>query len=531
MKTRHFLIIAALLMPFIFRDYTPDNELRYISIADEAIQDGTWFTFHNHGEAYADKPPLYFWLVMLSRLLLGSHQMWLLGLFSILPMIGTLLLMDKWLRRERQGFDTVACDWLMATTGFFLASALVLRMDMLMTFFITLSLYTFWRLYKGIAAPREKWLLPVYIFLALFTKGPYGVMIPLASMAVFTGCFGGGLKRFGRYFGVRQLGILLALCALWFATIYWEGGSEYLDNLLFKQTIGRGVHSFHHAQPIWYYLVRLPLTLAPWSLLYLAVIGHGLFRIKEKSDLEKFFLTVIATTFVMLSLVSSKLDIYLIPIYPFVVGLSVLWLEPLRRKWYTRTAVAVPAALFILVLPAALIAKGQMPQFAGLSMSWAYLGAALLLAGGTAGLLLIKDAGRSATASAMGLTGMILAASLNLPAVNDRIGLERLTRAGAALAAEHRAEGYAFYKFRGENLDVYLGTQLSGFYTLEELKKLDASSPVLLFVRGREVRREKELERWLEGKPEVRVGDYRAVIAGHPQLKPKKNNQDTKTDE
>lgn len=91
---------------------------------------------------------------------------------------------------------------------------MVLRMDMLMTFFIVLSLYTFFRMYKGIAAPRERWLLPVYIFMALFTKGPYGVMIPLASIAAFL-AWKRELRMFGRYFGWRQLGILVLLCAIW----------------------------------------------------------------------------------------------------------------------------------------------------------------------------------------------------------------------------------------------------------------------------------------------------------------------------
>ena len=31
------------------RDFTPDNELRYLQIADEAIENGSVFTFTNDG--------------------------------------------------------------------------------------------------------------------------------------------------------------------------------------------------------------------------------------------------------------------------------------------------------------------------------------------------------------------------------------------------------------------------------------------------------------------------------------------------
>ena len=56
---RYLLLFIAVLPLFIFRDLTRNNELRYLSIADEAIRDGHLFAFYNHGVAYADKPPLY----------------------------------------------------------------------------------------------------------------------------------------------------------------------------------------------------------------------------------------------------------------------------------------------------------------------------------------------------------------------------------------------------------------------------------------------------------------------------------------
>ena len=65
---RVFIFVFLALLPVLFlRDYTPGNELRYLSIADEAIKNGSWITFSNHGEPYADKPPLYFWIIMAGK--------------------------------------------------------------------------------------------------------------------------------------------------------------------------------------------------------------------------------------------------------------------------------------------------------------------------------------------------------------------------------------------------------------------------------------------------------------------------------
>lgn len=45
------IFCIALLPVLLFRDFTPDNELRYLSIADEAIRSNTFFTFTNHGDS------------------------------------------------------------------------------------------------------------------------------------------------------------------------------------------------------------------------------------------------------------------------------------------------------------------------------------------------------------------------------------------------------------------------------------------------------------------------------------------------
>lgn len=93
----YYLLVFLMLLPMmIWRDFTPANELRYLSIADEALQNGILFSFYNHGIMYADKPPLYLWIVMLGKLIFGSHQMWFLSLFSLLPAFVIQVIMDKW---------------------------------------------------------------------------------------------------------------------------------------------------------------------------------------------------------------------------------------------------------------------------------------------------------------------------------------------------------------------------------------------------------------------------------------------------
>lgn len=139
-----YVELCAVLVPVILlRDFTPANELRYLSIADEALRNHSFFAFSNHGVPYADKPPLYFWLLMLCRRLVGGHSMWLLALLSLLPAWGIVRTMDSWTRREMDADSRLLARLMLLTCGLFVGMAVTLRMDMLMSFFIVLALRVF----------------------------------------------------------------------------------------------------------------------------------------------------------------------------------------------------------------------------------------------------------------------------------------------------------------------------------------------------------------------------------------------------
>lgn len=513
---RYVLFLLLLIPPFLFRDYSPNNELVYIATADEALQNHTWFAFYNHGAIYADKPPLYFWLLMGIKALCGSYPMWMIGVLSILPAVGVLMIMDKWLRPLMPDDSAQTANFLLLTTGFFLGSSLVVRMDMLMTFFIVLSLYTFYRVYTRRSRPYERWILPVYIFLALFAKGPVGVMVPLVSMALFL-TWKKELKTMGRYFGPAQWGILLGLCALWFVAVYREGGSEYLHNILFKQTIGRGINSFHHKEPVYYYLLHLPLTFLPWTLLYLSVLLSRVRRGRSLTDVERLFVVVILSTLVLLSIVSAKLDIYLLPVYPFVAYLAVLRLEEVKDRWYVKASVALPALVFALAFPASFVVLPMLPySYEDLTAGYAAL--LLLSGGGVVSLLCLwkRQVAKSIIASACGVLLFLFVASCCLPQFNEYIGWKELAAKGEEQGRGRGSGAYAFYKFRsGENMDFYLHKPLRRIDTVEELEQMESGPRTIVFVEDWYVEREPRLRQWLSCQAEVfPVGAFKVVAVG-----------------
>lgn len=359
MMTVFAFTFVCLFPVMLTRDFTPSNELRYLSIANEALADGHIFAFHNHGLAYADKPPLYFWIVMLCRLLFGHHSCLALSMFSLIPAFVITGIMDKWVMKGKSAMDRMALAGMTLTCVMFLGTMIVLRMDMLMCLFIVLALWTFYRMYTGEGYRRQDSLtLPLWIFLALFTKGPVGLLMPPLAIAVFL-AVKRDWKGFRKYLGLKTWGIIAALSAVWLTCVWLEGGPEYINNLLFKQTVGRAVNAFTHARPFWFYLVTILWCLAPYTLLLIGSFMASLLPVRKAgaekvSDLEILFLCTIISTVAMLSSFSSKLPIYLVPVFPFCVYLFPIVLDRIGERGWMRWGVGIFSIIFTVIGLAAL---------------------------------------------------------------------------------------------------------------------------------------------------------------------------------
>ena len=139
--------------------------------------------------------------------------------------------MDRWMREESVPCDTALAGSMLMITAMYIGTALVLRMDVLAALFILLALRAFYRLYQGKASRSTRWMIPVYIFLAIFTKGPVGFLMPMVSIVAFL-----AIKKTSDISDATSdgdnEGAHRPVC-LWFSAVYAEGGSEYLNNILF----------------------------------------------------------------------------------------------------------------------------------------------------------------------------------------------------------------------------------------------------------------------------------------------------------
>ena len=526
MRYRYILYILALVPVFIFRDFMPGDEMKYLSVADEALRNGDWLTFGNHGAVYAEKPPFYFWLLMLSRLAAGQYCMWLMGLFSLLPAAGVMMVMDRWMKQESVRNNPLISNMLIGTTALFTGTALSLRMDMLMTLFVVLSLYAFFRMYKGGGKPRQQWLFPLWLFLAFFTGGPLGLLMPLVPVVMFLQVKK-EVRSIWRYLGWRQLAVFGGLLGVWLGAVYLKGGTGELSAIV-SQNFG-SLDAPRYKAHLFYYFPRMFATFAPWALMYLAVIWMGVRRRLFQTDTERFFYTIVWTNILLLTFLGAKSNIFMLPICPFVAYLSSAMLSRTGGGRAVNVCVIIPAIALALLWPASFIFNSLTP----VGYSDPTILRVAYFVGSLGGLITVWSLYRNKISQGIWyiatfvVTGIFIA-SFSLPLYNKGADFRTMAgEAGVTAVADSIARFYYYGDPGLADMDFLLGRQLEEIVSAAQLDTLDTSRhrSILFIPKGNP-----EAEEWINARQrEVHTGPGTYwIVTG---MRPETEDRITETEE
>jgi len=291
------------------------DEPRYALIAREMLETGQYIVPHLNAEIYSAKPPLFFWLMALSAVRSGDVSAFEARLPSVLAGLGLILLTYLFAARLFDpGTGLLAAGVLFCCEQFF-STTTSAHFDTILAFWTTLALLLFHIGYTR-AEKGKRYVLGAYVAMgcALLTKGPVGLIVPLASMLLFVLA----RKEFSRIKDLhigKGLVIAVGIIAAWLIPACIMGGTEYTQNILFKQTLGRTVESFAHKEPFYFYLIGFPIDFLPWSLF---VPAAALYFWKYRSRNKDILLPLVwfVFTFTMFTLVSGKRNLYLLPLYP-----------------------------------------------------------------------------------------------------------------------------------------------------------------------------------------------------------------------
>lgn len=321
-RTRYLLILLAVgTLLFLFnlggRELWEPDESRYAVVAREMRETGNWILPHLNGEIYAEKPPLFFWLVNLSTFFLGENS----ELANRLPsaLAGLITLLVTFLFGERLFHPGVGflSAMILGTSFLFLQLSRWMMLDSLVTLFFLLTLYYFYLGFEKEENRRKNYLLAgLFMGFGILTKGPLA-FLALPIFFVFS-----LIQKNLRGFWCRELlrGFLLSaiIALIWWIPACWVGGKDYIHWLLYKQAVGTYVEggTHFHPEPFYFYFVRFPAEFVPWIVFLPTSFIFGL-RKEFARRKEFLFLTVwFSFLFLFFTLSVGKKDNYLLPLYP-----------------------------------------------------------------------------------------------------------------------------------------------------------------------------------------------------------------------
>ncbi len=338
------------------RDPWPADEPRFALVARDMVATGDWLLPRVGGQVYADKPPLFFWLIALCLQVTQSLRVAFL-LPSFLAGFGCTVLVYDLGRRLWNRETGIAAALALLFTVQFVWQARQAQIDATLCFWTTLSLYGLLR--HLLLGPAWRWYTIGWAAagLGVITKGvgflPLLVLIPFALLRnpqwQPRKSSGGGARWL--------LGPLafLAAVSIWLVPMLLAARGNptlaaYRDEILFDQTINRYGNAWHHREPFWYFLVQvIPALWLPLTLLVPWMFGHW------RSALRSFDLRIallaawIVLVVLFFSLSTGKRGVYVLPAVPALALLCSPYLAQIAtRRGAQRAMFVLAAALCVL---------------------------------------------------------------------------------------------------------------------------------------------------------------------------------------
>ncbi|MGH7842671.1 MAG: ArnT family glycosyltransferase, partial [Candidatus Binataceae bacterium] len=279
--------------------WEPD-EARYAEIAREMLALRDFVLPHLNYVPYLEKPPLLYWLTALAMRLFGVNEFAARCVNAAAACVGVAAVY-LFARRVADSRHAVWSAIILSTSALYALMAQVLTTDMLLTATTTVALFTFflhWREGGGWC-----WVMYVAIALAILTKGPIGLAIPLTAGAIFLvteGDWRGAVRRFRV---VPGLGLTAIIAAPWFVAVTFRQ-PDFLAFYFVGEHFRRFFESsYSHGQPIYYYVPVIVAGLLPWSIL----ATFAPWRTLTPDPARRFCLISAVTIFVVFSCASAKL--------------------------------------------------------------------------------------------------------------------------------------------------------------------------------------------------------------------------------
>jgi 4-amino-4-deoxy-L-arabinose transferase-like glycosyltransferase len=354
--------------------FNPDEGI-HAQVAKNMVVDGDWITPRFNGQNFYDKPILYYWLNALSFKLFGINEFAarfpaaLLGAFGVLVtfLLGKALY-DRWTGFIGAVILSISFEYL------FLSRLVVHDISLTLGILISLSLFYYGSQLHKVPA----WIILLFygsLAWSVLAKGPLGLILPgmiIVPYILFTKDWR-LIKELRPGLGMI---IFLPLAATWYVPVSLRN-SDFLYYFIVHQHLQQFLSTAKatHHEPFYFYLPVFIGGFFPWSFFMPQALARSLSPLKRLADRKQdlFLFLWLAVPFVFFSIASSKLNTYILPVYPAAALLvAKLWKDSIfnaadKNKGFLYSF----SALTVILIPASIASIIYYPSFF-------YIGLALL---------------------------------------------------------------------------------------------------------------------------------------------------------
>lgn len=351
-RLRYLLVASALMLLCMLggRELWT-QEWRWADICWQMMYSGDYLHPYLAGEPYYDKPLLSYWLMIVFSYLVGGLSEWALRLPPALAGILTIYCtyrLGTQLADRRVG---LIAGWMLATTYYFIFWARTANSDMLNVAGIMLALVWYF-------ARRER---PGFVSYSVFFliiavtslfKGLIGMILPLLAVLP-------DLLRDKTWKKHLRFSLILALVPAVFVYLlpFWAsghfGGQEYGGDGLYqvyRENILRYFEPFDHKDPIYTYILFLPIYMLPWAIFLIPAVLGMRKQWSQMSAGSRWFVWSTLLIFLFFTFSGSRRNYYTLPIVPFATLLTADWIakNAKRMLWAGRVTLVSFILLFLM---------------------------------------------------------------------------------------------------------------------------------------------------------------------------------------
>ena len=349
-----FVAVAAALVllirlggPALWDDDEPKNAACSLAMLDS----NDWVVPTFNGRLRVEKPPLVNWLQLAGLTVFGRNETGV-RIGSALLTVGTCLL--TW---------QIGCRLLGPACGLFGGIAMATCVwtavggraatpDAPLVFFTTLAFFLFVRgvgfragnTSGGLAGDMPSLSRSSALGIgaacgaATLTKGPIGIILPLAGFLLFAAWRKRSCPQIGWRAGlgaIRPLTIALAAVAIaapWYAWVTLRTDGEWLRGFLLVHNVGRFAAPMEgHSGSLLYYPAVVAVGLFPWSIVLAAMLAHAAIILRSPADDDRRGPLQLLTCWMLawiggFSCAGTKLPGYIWPAYPALAIATALFL-------------------------------------------------------------------------------------------------------------------------------------------------------------------------------------------------------------